>query len=118
LGRDVLLTNQTVIYFGGTNAVQDSFDYEVIDSSNARTLATVWLVLTEDPRITSMTVVDGNVRLRVIGKAHTEFRVLSSADGRNWEHRGTGISDEIGRGEYAESGGASAHHRFYRTEWP
>jgi hypothetical protein len=117
MGKSVVLTNESVIYFGGTTAIQDSFRYEVEDGSGGRASATVWLTLTEGARITSLDVIDGNVRLEVIGKPNADFEVLSTADGVSWEIRGTGHSDEIGKGEFIDSGGASKHHRFYRAQW-
>ncbi|MGZ8938130.1 MAG: Ig-like domain-containing protein [Limisphaerales bacterium] len=117
-GRAVMLTNDTVIYYGSTNILEDSFSYTVEDTSSARASAIVSLRLTAAPRINSITVASGSVILQISGPPIRDFQVLRSEDGVTWELLGGGTSDSKGIGEFNESGDALKQHRFYRVEWP
>ena len=118
LGRTVLLTNNTVTYLGDGSSSEDSFSYTVEDDSHETATATVSLTLQRTARIDSMKTAGGNAVLSFTGPADRAFRVKSSIDAQTWTDAGGGRSDASGHGEFTEAGGAGAHHRFYRIEWP
>jgi hypothetical protein len=107
-----------VIYVAGPNGGEDSFSYVVEDTSGGRGIAKVQLTVSDAPQITGVSVSDGSVQLRFQGRPNTAYLISWSADGKNWTTLASGTLDANGVGEYKQSGGAGAHHRFYRLEWP
>jgi hypothetical protein len=117
-GHRVILTNDTIIYYGDGAGGGDSFTYTVEDTSQETGTCEVWLTLTANPQIQSVTILGEDVILRFTGEPLHAFNVWCSVDAVNWDNIGSGTSTGNGIGAFTHLKGANPDHRFYRIEWP
>jgi hypothetical protein len=117
LGRNVILSNEQIIYEGSYSSGEDSFIYTIEDSSHERSSAEVLLTLKSEPKIASVAVAEGEVTLNLAGEPDRMFSVWSSTDARTWSESGGGTMDSEGHAFYKEKIGSVERHRFFKIEW-